>query len=361
MATNELTDKAVKLLSDLIATPSTSGNEDGTAAILHHFLCDNGIDCNRLYNNVWAIAKRFDPNKPTLLLNSHHDTVKPSTAYTRNPYTPTIEGDRIFGLGSNDAGASLVSLAITFCQLYNENLPFNIILALTAEEENMGEHGMRAMLPKFKELGLKIDMALVGEPTGMDIAIGERGLLVFDGVSYARGGHAARSEGENALYKAIDDINILRNYKFDKISSLLGDIKVTVTQITAGRQHNILPEECRFVVDVRTTDAYSNEETVKILQSAISSEIRPRSTRVRASAIDVQHPLVKSATDLGRETFTSPTTSDMALMYEFPSVKMGIGQSSRSHTADEFVCISEIAEGLDLYYKYILQLTKHIQ
>lgn len=351
---------AAKMLTRLVATPSVTGNETVTGDILAGFLEENGIEYFRLHNNVIAKSLHFDEAKPTLLLNSHHDTVKPSTAYTRDPFEPTIEGDRLYGLGSNDAGASLVSLAMLFARYYDQELPFNIVLAMTAEEENMGEHGMRSVLPELKNRGIKIDMAIVGEPTGMDGAVGERGLVVLDCTAHARGGHAARTEGENALYKAIDDINVLRNFKFDRRSSLLGDIKVTVTQINAGRQHNVLPEECKFVVDVRTTDAYTNEQTVEILRNAIQSDAVPRSTRIHASAIDASHPLVRAAEAVGRKTFVSPTTSDMALMTEFPSLKIGIGQSVRSHTADEFVCLSEIAEGLEIYDKIILQLSKLI-
>jgi acetylornithine deacetylase len=360
MSENKYLDEAVQTLSRLISTPSISGSEEGTAAILADLLERNGVKYNRLHNNVWSVCKHYDASKPTVLLNSHHDTVKPSTAYTRDPFTPTIEDGKLYGLGSNDAGASLVSLALTYCKLYDAELPYNLVLAMTAQEENMGEFGMRAMLPALKAAGIKVDMAIVGEPTGMNVAVGERGLVVLDCTAHARGGHAARTEGENALYKAIDDIRILQNFKFEKVSSLLGNIKVTVTQINAGRQHNVLPEECKFVVDVRTTDAYSNEETVKILQSAIQSDAVPRSTRIHASAIDENHPLVKAAIALGRETFVSPTTSDMALMYEFPSIKIGIGESPRSHSADEFVCISEIEQGLKIYNDLLIELTKTI-
>lgn len=353
----DLSQKAVDVLRQLISTPSVSGNEVGTADILEQLLKDGGVaDVHRLHNNVWAFANGHDATKPTLLLNSHHDTVKPSPAYTRNPYEPAIEGDKLYGLGSNDAGASLVSLALTFIRFVGKDMPFNILLAMTAEEETMGEHGIRSLLPDLATRGIKIDMAIVGEPTGMDVAVGERGLVVLDCTARAAGGHAARNEGGNALYVAVDDIEVLRNFKFPRVSKTLGDIKVTVTQINAGRQHNVLPEECKFVVDVRTTDAYTNEETIAMLQSAIKSEAKERSTRNRASAIDEDHALVKTAEAVGAKKFVSPTTSDMVHMQAFPSIKIGVGESKRSHTPDEYVCLSEIEKGLDVYYKLINKL-----
>lgn len=350
---------AVALLEKLIATPSHSREENVTADILEAFLRERGVDVQRIYNNVWAKCAKYDSSKPTLLLNSHHDTVKPSSAYTIDPYKPIFSEGKIYGLGSNDAGASLVALVAAFCNNYQAEHSYNLILALTAEEEVMGEKGMRAMLPEFERLGIGIDMALVGEPTSMHAAVGERGLLVFDATARGVRGHAARNEGENALYKAIADIERLRNYKFERRSELLGDISVAVTMISAGTQHNVVPDECKFVVDVRTTDAYTNEQTVELLQSVVECELIPRSTRVRASAITDEHPLVKSAVALGRECFVSPTTSDMALM-PFPSLKMGVGESARSHSADEFVLESEIIEGIGLYEQLINELDKQI-
>lgn len=351
-----MTEKAVELLKRLITIPSFSREESGTAALLHEFLNAEGADVRTCHNNVWAVSKHFDRSKPTLLLNSHHDTVKPSGAYTRDPFSPDIEGDRLYGLGSNDAGASAVALASVFCRMHRRDLPFNLLLGLTAEEEVMGEHGIREMLPIWADEGIDITMAIVGEPTGMDAAIGERGLVVLDCTAHARGGHAARTEGENALYKAVDDIGRLRDFKLPRRSELLGDIKVTVTQINAGRQHNVLPEECRFVVDVRTTDAYTNEQTVELLRSAITSDATPRSTRIRASAISASHPLVKAAVACGSRTYVSPTTSDMASMPDIPSLKIGIGDSARSHTADEWVGLTELADGLRRYEQILLSL-----
>ena len=352
---------AIALLQRLIATPSLSGNECDTADILAAELASRGVAVRRHHNNIWALSQGFDAKKPTLMLNSHQDTVKPSVNYTRNPFEPTIEEGKLYGLGSNDAGASLVSLVATFCNNYDTSaLPYNLLLALTAEEENMGEKGMRAFLPHLAEHGVKVDMVLVGEPTSMQPAVGERGLVVLDCTAHGKSGHAARNEGENALYKAMLDIEKLRNFKFEKVSELLGDIKITVTQISAGTQHNIVPDECRFVVDVRTTDAYSNEEVVEILQSALECDAKPRSTRVRASAIALSHPLVEAAVAIGRQPFISPTTSDRAIMQGVPALKMGIGESSRSHTADEFVLVSEIEEGIELYQKLIEELSNKL-
>lgn len=347
------TEEAVELLQKLIATPSTSRDEARTGDLLFAFLAEHGAAPERLHNNVWARAEGFDPGRPTLLLNSHHDTVRPSASYTRDPYAPTIEEGRLYGLGSNDAGASVVTLAETFLTFRRRRLPFNLIVALSAEEECMGEHGMRALLPA---LG-RIDMALVGEPTGMQAATGERGLVVLDCTAHGRSGHAARGEGINALYIALDDIARLRGFRFERESRLLGPIGIAVTQIEAGTQHNVVPDTCRFVVDVRTTDAYTNEETVEILRAAIRSEAVPRSTRIRAAAVGDDHPLVSAARAVGRQTFVSPTTSDRTLM-PFPSLKMGPGESSRSHSADEFILVDEIDQALGIYENYIEQLAK---
>lgn len=349
--------EAISLLQRLIATPSLSGEESGTADILAAELTARGVAVRRHYNNIYALSQGFDASKPTLMLNSHQDTVKPSQAYTRNPFEPTIEDGRIYGLGSNDAGASLVSLFTTFCNNYDTSaLPYNLLLALTAEEENMGERGMRSFLPHLQEEGIKVDMVLVGEPTSMQAATAERGLVVLDCTAHGKSGHAARNEGENAIYKAMCDIERLRNFRFERTSEQLGNIKITVTQIVAGTQHNIVPDECRFVADVRTTDAYSNEEVVELLRSALECDVVPRSTRVRASAISLAHPLVKAAQAIGRKTFISPTTSDRAIMQGLPAMKMGVGESSRSHTADEYVLISEIEEGIALYDKLLDEL-----
>ena len=314
---NELQAEAVALLERLVATPSVSRDEARTADLLTGHLAAHGIAAERLYNNVYARAAHFDAAKPTLLLNSHHDTVA------------------------------------AFRHYYDAELPFNLLLALSGEEECMGEHGTRALLPALGP----IDMALVGEPTRMRAAVGERGLVVLDCTAHGRAGHAARDEGINALYIAADDIAWLRGYRFERCSPLLGPIRMTATQIEAGTQHNVVPAECRFVVDVRTTDAYTNEETVEIVRRHMRSEAVPRSTRIRASAVAPEHPLVGAAAALGVERFVSPTTSDMALM-AFPSLKMGAGDSARSHTADEYVLRSEVEQGVEGYIRYIAELAK---
>ena len=331
------TEEAVGLLRRLVATPSVSRDEARTGDLLHAVLAERGAAPARLHNNVWARSAGFDPARPTLLLNSHHDTVRPAASYTRDPYDPAVEGDRLYGLGSNDAGASVVALAETFLAFRSRPLPFNLVLALTAEEECMGERGIRALLPVLGP----IDMALVGEPTGMQAAAGERGLVVLDCTARGRSGHAARNEGINALYIALDDIARLRTFRFERESALLG------------------PVVCRFVADIRTTDAYTNEETVEILRRAIRSEAVPRSTRIRAAAVADDHPLMRAARAAGRRTFVSPTTSDRTLM-PFPALKMGPGESERSHTADEYVCLSEIAEGIAVYETYIEKLASEL-
>lgn len=354
---------ALELLRHLIATPSPSRQEEATADIWQQWLTDNGAgDVRRLHNNVYVLVPVFDPAKPILMLNSHHDTVKPSPAYTRDPYSPDIEDDRIYGLGSNDAGASGVALACAFLALKDrKDLPVNLLLAITAAEEVMGEHGMRAFLPHLAAEGLTPDMVIVGEPTGMQPAVAERGLLVLDAVTEGKAGHAARNEGINAIYRAMEDIDALRSFTTPKVSEILGPIKVSVTMINAGTQHNVVPAQCTYVVDVRTTDAYTNPETVRLLQQAVKwSRLTPRSTRVQASVIDAAHPLVQAAVSLGKKTFVSPTTSDMALMHGIPSLKIGPGESARSHSADEFVLISELHDALDFYPRLITALNNYM-
>ncbi len=349
---------AVRLLSRLIETPSPSREEDATAAIWYDWLCESGAPVPvRFHNNVYSVTDGFDPSRPTLMLNSHHDTVRPVASYTRDPYRAEIIDGRLYGLGSNDAGASGVALASAFLDLAGCNLPFNLIFAITAAEEVMGELGMRAFLPHLSDAGLKPDMVLVGEPTGMQPAIAERGLLVFDAVARGKSGHAARNEGINAIYRAMEDIETLRSFAPPRVSEILGPIKVSVTMIEAGTQHNVVPDTCRYVVDVRTTEAYSNPETVELLQAAVRwSDLTPRSTRVHASVIGPDHPLTRAAVALGRSPFVSPTTSDMALMHGIPSLKMGPGDSARSHAADEFIMLDELNEALHLYPRLLRSL-----
>ena len=344
--------RCVALLQALIATPSFSREEDATADRLFAFLQEQGAAPERLHNNVWARSAGFDPARPTLLLNSHHDTVRPVASWTRDPFAPTIEDGRLYGLGSNDAGASVVTLAQLFLELRDAALPFNLVLALTAEEECSGERGIRALLP---HLG-KIDFAIVGEPTGMQAATAERGLVVLDGEARGRSGHAARNEGVNALYLALDDIARLRDFRFERVSEQLGPIGIAVTQIAAGTQHNVVPDVCRFVVDVRTTDAYTNEQTVALLQQAVQSELRPRSTRLQASVIAPEHLLVRAAVASGAERFVSPTLSDRTLM-PFPALKIGPGDSARSHGADEYIRLDELEEAL-VRYRQIMEKLK---
>ena len=346
-------------LQRLIATPSYSREENATADLWQSWLTNHGAgDVKRFHNNVYVTGKHFDSSKPLLMLNSHHDTVRPAASYTRNPFSPDIEGNRLYGLGSNDAGASGVALASAFLELNNlPDLPVNLLLAITAEEEVMGELGMRAFLPHLAEEELTPHMVIVGEPTGMQPAIAERGLVVLDCVASGKSGHAAREEGINAMYRAIEDIGALRNFTPDKVSQVLGNIKVSVTMMECGTQHNVVPDRCKYVADVRTTDAYSNEATVELLRQCVKwSELTPRSTRVRASVINREHPLVKAAEGQGKIPFVSTTTSDMALMHGIPSLKIGPGDSSRSHTADEFVLISEIEEAIATYTSMIANI-----
>ena len=289
-----------------------------------------------------------------MLLNSHHDTVKPNSGYTRDPYDAAIEGDKLFGLGSNDAGGCLVSLIGTFLNYYEqEGLKYNICLAATAEEEISGNDGLECVLPDLGDL----EFAIVGEPTQMNLAIAERGLLVLDCTSTGKAGHAAREEGDNAIYKALSDIEWFRNYRFPKVSEVFGPLKMTVTIINAGSQHNVVPATCTFTVDVRVTDAYTNEEVLEIIRANVSCEVKPRSIRLKPSSIDKEHPLVQSGIAMGRTTYGSPTTSDQALL-SIPSVKVGPGDSGRSHMADEFIYVNEVAEGIELYIALLKPVVK---
>jgi len=340
----QLGDDAIELLIRLIQTQSFSREEAGTATIIEDFLAQQGVATQRQGNNVWAVSRHFDAHKPTILLNSHHDTVKPGVAWTYPPFGATLEGDKLTGLGSNDAGASAVSLLAVFRYFYDRPTTFNLICAITAEEEISGANGIKSILPV---LG-KIDLGIVGEPTGMNAAVAEKGLLVLDGVARGRTGHAARNEGDNALYKALDDIAWLRTYQFPKTSELLGPVKMTVTQISAGTQHNVVPDECRYVVDVRPTECYANEEILEIIRTNVQAEITPRSTHLQSSGIALDHPLVRKAVAIGKTTYGSPTLSDQALM-RFTTLKMGPGDSARSHAPDEYILLSEIRGGIADY------------
>ncbi|MFI3314468.1 MAG: M20 family metallo-hydrolase [Rikenellaceae bacterium] len=356
MSIENLYINAIELLKQLISTPSLSRDESATADIVASFLSANGVEeiC-RDKNNVWAYNRHFDPNKPTILLNSHHDTVKPNSAYSRNPFSPEIEDGKLFGLGSNDAGASVVSLIATFLWFYNcDDMNYNLCIAITAEEEVSGANGMEYVAPKF----INVDFAIVGEPTNMNMAIAERGLLVLDCKAIGVSGHAARNEGDNAIYKAMRDIEWFKSYEFEKKSEMFGAQKMNVTIINSGTQHNVVPSECNFTVDIRITDRYTHKEVLDIVQQHIESQATARSFRISPSSIDIEHPIVQCGLALGRTTFGSPTTSDQALM-KFTSVKMGVGDSSRSHTADEFVYLSEIKEGISIYIELLDKITKN--
>jgi acetylornithine deacetylase len=346
----------IELLKKLISTPSFSGDEANTADLIYGFLCGCDVASHRFLNNVWAKNKFFSPEKPTLLLNSHHDTVRPSPAYSKNPFEPEIEDGKLYGLGSNDAGGSVVALLSVFCDLYEQQLPYNIVIAITAEEEAICKNGISAL---WQHLG-KIDFAIVGEPTGMQAAIAERGLIVLDCVAEGVSGHAARNEGKNALYEAIDDILWFKNYKFPKISKLMGEVKMSVTVIHSGTQHNVIPSKCEFIVDIRPTDCYSNEEIVDIIRSNVKSGITPRSLHLKASAISEEHILVKTAKSLDISCYVSPTTSDISRIH-VPAIKMGPGNSVRSHTADEFIFIEEIETAVKQYGAFLEKLSTQIK
>ena len=345
------TNEAVELLKRLISTPSVSREEDAAADILADFIEKCGLPVRRIGNNI-LVQEELDPGKPTLLLNAHIDTVKPVSTWSRDPFTPTVEGDRLYGLGANDCGGGLVSLLQVYRMLRGETssrVPYNLVYLASCEEEVSGEGGFRLALPELP----KIDVAIVGEPTDMQPAIAEKGLMVIDGTAYGKSGHAARDEGVNAIYEALDDLVWLRDYRFKKESILLGPTKMTVTVLNSGTQHNVVPDECHFVIDVRTNEHYQNEYLFAFLQKNMKkSELKARSFRLSSSHIPVGHPLVQRCIKLGMKPFGSPTLSDQALM-PFPSFKLGPGESSRSHTADEFICISEIANAIEAYCKLI--------
>jgi acetylornithine deacetylase len=345
--------QAVELLQQLIQTPSFSKEEDRTADLLQQFLVSRNIPVYRSGNNVWAKSALWDSAKPTLLLNSHHDTVKPNPGYTRNPFEPVIEDGKLFGLGSNDAGGPLVALLTAFLHFNDRaHTPCNLVMAATAEEEISGSGGIESI---WNELP-PIDFAIVGEPTLTQVAIAEKGLLVLDCVSRGRAGHAAREEGDNAIYRALPDIEWFRQYAFERSSQTLGPVKMSVTVIHAGQAHNQVPPECMFTVDVRVTDAYTLEEVLAEVKRHVACEVVPRSLRLRPSGIPFTHPLVQAAQRLGKTLYGSPTTSDQALI-PVPSIKMGPGDSARSHTANEYIHVKEIESGIADY----IQLIQHLQ
>ncbi len=338
-------EKYIELLRSLISISSFSRDEQDAALIIRSFLSENGIVYDSQVNNTWVKNQYWKEGLPVILLNSHIDTVKPASGYTRNPFSPDIEDGVLYGLGSNDAGGALVTLLAVFIYFNQfDNLPFNLIYVASAEEEISGTKGLESILG---ELG-KLDLAIVGEPTKMQMAIAEKGLMVLDCTSRGKSGHAAREEGENAIYKAISDIEKIRNYKFEKVSEVLGAVKMTVTLINAGTQHNVVPDLCSFVVDVRTNEFYSNQQACEIIGQLIDSDIVARSLRLNSSGIPVDHPIVQRGIVLGLSYYGSPTTSDQAVL-PYPSIKIGPGDSARSHTANEYILLSEIEEGFKIY------------
>ncbi len=343
---------AIDLLKQLIAIPSLSKQEHDTASCIEQFLHSKNITTQRLGNNVWARNQFYDERKPTILLNSHHDTVKPNAGYTKNPFEAIEENGKLYGLGSNDAGGPLVSLMAAFLYFYPvPELKYNFIYAATAEEEISGKDGVASILDSIGP----IDVAIVGEPTQMELAIAEKGLLVIDCVSKGISGHAAHPNPNNAIINALDDLHWFRNFRFPKVSKFLGEVKMSVTIIHAGNQHNVVPDTCAFTVDIRTTDDYSNQKVLDIVQSHVQCEVTPRSMILNASAIAEEHPLVKAGIQLGRKVYGSPTSSDMAVM-NFPAVKMGPGNSLRSHTPDEFIFIEEIESGIEMYIQMLSKI-----
>ena len=339
---------AIDLLGRLIATPSVSREEKAAADLLERQMRAYGLATHREANNIWAVAPDYEAGKPTLLLNAHIDTVRPAVSYTRDPFTPTRQGDLLYGLGSNDCGGGLVTLLQVFRYLSLRSHPYNLVYLASAEEEVSGKNGISRVLPLLPH----IDVAIVGEPTGMQPAIAERGLMVLDVVAHGKSGHAARDEGVNAIYQALDDMRWLRDYKFERVSPLLGPVKMTLTVVHAGTQHNVVPDECRMLVDIRTNECYTNEEVFDIVRSHVASEVSAHSFRLRASHIAPDHPLVRRCVALGLKPFGSPTLSDQALM-PFASLKLGPGESSRSHTADEFIKVSEIRQAFDTYRRLL--------
>ncbi|WP_165020233.1 M20 family metallo-hydrolase [Dysgonomonas sp. ZJ279] len=339
---------AIDLLKTMIQTPSFSREEDNLANYIETYMKNMGFEPKRKGNNLWIQNKDFDSSNPTILLNSHIDTVKPVSAWTKDPFDSVVDDDILFGLGSNDAGASVVSLLHAFFILTNKVQSYNLIFLASCEEEVSGKGGVESIISELPA----IEFGIVGEPTGMHPAVAEKGLMVIDCTSYGKSGHAARNEGDNAIYKALQDIEWFRDYRFANESDLLGPVKMTVTMINSGTQHNVVPDKCDFVVDVRSNELYSNEELFKLIDEHTTSEIKPRSFRLNSSNIAIENPFVQRAIMIGKEPYGSPTLSDQALM-PFPTVKIGPGDSARSHTADEYILLSEIREAIELYVKLL--------
>jgi len=352
-----LIQEAIALLKSLIETPSFSTEEDQTALLIENWFTQNKIPFERENNNIWAYNQHFDKAKPTLLLNSHHDTVKPNQGFTNDPFEAIVKDGKLFGLGSNDAGGALVSLIATFTYFYaNENLSHNIVIVASAEEENSGKNGLNSVLKHLPEL----DCAIVGEPTLMQLAVAEKGLLVLDVVVKGTASHAAHNNPDNPIYNTMPIIEWFKSFQFEKISEVLGPVKMTVTQVTAGKQHNVVPAECHLVVDIRVNDCYNNIEILETVRAHIAAEVTPRSMHLNASSIPVNHGLVQAGIALGRTTYGSPTLSDQSVL-SCQSLKLGPGESLRSHSADEFIFLNEIEEGIELYIKILGDFLKQYE
>ena len=344
MLQEEYVSDAVELLKKLIATPSVSRNEKDAADIMEQTIRSYGFEPQREANNIWIIDPHYDESRPTLLLNAHIDTVKPVASWTRNPFSPDVEEGVLYGLGSNDCGGGLCSLLQIFRMLTAKPQQYNLIYLASAEEEVSGKDGITRALPLLPH----IDLAIVGEPTGMNPAVAEKGLLVLDVIAHGKSGHAARNEGVNAIYEALDDMRWIRDYKFEKVSEFLGPTKMTLTVVNAGTQHNVIPDKCTMLVDIRTNEFYDNEEVYEFICQHLKSEVKAHSFRLKSSRIDPSHPLIRKCVAMGMKPFGSPTLSDQALMH-FPSFKLGPGESSRSHSANEFIRISEIRDAITKY------------
>ena len=344
MTQEQYVSDAVELLKKLIATPSVSRNEKDAADIMEQTIRSYGFEPQREANNLWIIDPHYDESRPTLLLNAHIDTVKPVASWSRDPFSPDVEDGMLYGLGSNDCGGGLCSLLQIFRMLTEKPQSYNLIYLASAEEEVSGKDGITRALPLLPH----IDLAIVGEPTGMNPAVAEKGLMVLDVIAHGKSGHAARNEGVNAIYEALDDMRWIRDYKFEKVSEFLGPTKMTLTVVNAGTQHNVIPDKCTMLVDIRTNEFYDNEEVYEFIRQHLKSEVKAHSFRLKSSRIDPEHPLIKKCVAMGMKPFGSPTLSDQALMH-FPSFKLGPGESSRSHSANEFIRISEIRDAIAKY------------
>ena len=344
MTQEQYVSDAVQLLKKLIATPSVSRNEKDAADIMEQTIRSYGFEPQREANNLWIIDPHYDESRPTLLLNAHIDTVKPVASWSRDPFSPDVEDDVLYGLGSNDCGGGLCSLLQIFRMLTEKPQSYNLIYLASAEEEVSGKDGITRALPLLPH----IDLAIVGEPTGMNPAVAEKGLMVLDVIAHGKSGHVARNEGVNAIYEALDDMRWIRDYKFEKVSEFLGPTKMTLTVVNAGTQHNVIPDKCTMLVDIRTNEFYDNEEVYEFIRQHLKSEVKAHSFRLKSSRIDPEHPLIRKCVAMGMKPFGSPTLSDQALMH-FPSFKLGPGESSRSHSANEFIRISEIRDAIAKY------------